>query len=223
MIVTADGKVIGALSQTIPAPISPGNGVLEKNGIDSKMKLFGERPCSAGLAYYIIDNDNTLYRSTFDEFKKLHENIIYFTMDWDNYYAVDENGRIWSDARAFTSDDWILTTNITYDGKKVNSDVPPYVKDGRTLAPMRAILEALGMTVSWDPSSQTATAVKADINISISINSNIAIVNNTQQSLDVPAEITNGRTFVPVRFFAEALGMKVDWDSYTKTVSINTK
>ena len=41
--------------------------------------------------------------------------------------------------------------------------------------------------------------------------------------LDVPAEITNGRTFVPVRFFGEALGMNVDWDGYTKTVIIESK
>ena len=42
-----------------------------------------------------------------------------------------------------------------------------------------------------------------------------------RMELDVPTEITGSRTFVPVRFFAEALNMKVDWDSYTKTVIIN--
>lgn len=178
-----------------------------------------------GFNYYILDElgDLYLYNRRYSTIKKIEENIEYFTSGSMNYYAVDENGQILSSAAAFTSDDWILTTNITYNGNKIDSDVPPYVKDGRTLAPIRAILEALGMTVSWDGTTQTATAVKADITISVTINSNIAIVNGEQKTLDVPAEITNGRTFVPVRFFAEALNMNVDWDGYTKTVIINSK
>ena len=185
---------------------------------------------SANICYYVLDELGDLYslqtegwfNSTWKA-EKIEENILDLTVNTMDYYAWDENGQILSNAEAFTSDDWILTTNITYNGNKIDSDVPPYVKDGRTLAPIRAILEALGMTVSWDGATQTATAVKADITISVTINSNIAIVNGKQKTLDVPAEITNGRTFVPVRFFGEALGMTVDWDGYTKTVIIESK
>ena len=177
--------------------------------------------------YFILDDSGDLYHMYFEDLvcfiEKEEEKILFFVMCDGNYYALDENGQIWSNAAAFTSDDWILTTNITYNGEKINSDVPPYVKEGRTLAPIRAILEALGMIVSWDGTTQTATAIKGDITISVTINSNIAIVNGVQKTLDVPAEITNGRTFVPVRFFAEALNMNVDWDGYTKTVIIESK
>lgn len=180
--------------------------------------------------YYILDETGNLYLMEQDSIEnatvnKLYENIhsIYLSSASDGYYALDKNGQIWTDKSAFNSSDWVLTTNITYDGKKIDSDVPPYVKDGRTLAPIRAILEALGMVVSWDGTTQTATAVKGNITISVSINSNIAYVNGEQKMLDVPAEITNGRTFVPVRFFGEALGMNVDWDGYTKTVIIESK
>jgi len=180
----------------------------------------------AGDSYFfILDEFGDLYKLSFEnyicEVTKMEEKIISFIVYGNNYYALDKNGQIWSDQSAFTSSDWILTTNITYDGKKIDSDVPPYVKDGRTLAPIRAILETLGMTVSWDATTQTATAVKGSKTISVSINSNIAYVNGEQKTLDVPAEITSGRTFVPVRFFGEALGMNVDWDSYTKTVIID--
>ena len=177
--------------------------------------------------YFFVDEVGDMYNIEFDVYKcsieKIEEKITSFVLHRNDYYALDENGQIWSNAAAFTSDDWILTTNITYNGEKINSDVPPYVKEGRTLAPIRAILEALGMIVSWDGTTQTATAIKGDITISVTINSNIAIVNGVQKTLDVPAEITNGRTFVPVRFFAEALNMNVDWDGYTKTVIIESK
>lgn len=142
--------------------------------------------------------------------------------DGNYYYFLDSNGRIRSDKATFRSQDWILTTNITFNGVKVGADVPPYIKEGRTLAPMRAILEALEMEVSWDPATKTATAVKADVTISVTIDSNVAWVNGEQKILDVPAEITNSRTFVPVRFFGEALGMIVDWDAATKTVIIKS-
>ena len=177
--------------------------------------------------YFFVDEVGDMYNIEFDVYKcsieKIEEKITSFVLHRNDYYALDENGQIWSNAAAFTSDDWILTTNITYNGEKINSDVPPYVKEGRTLAPIRAILEALGMIVSWDGTTQTATAIKGDITISVTINSNIAIVNGVQKTLDVPAEITNGRTFVPVRFFAEALNLNVDWDGYTKTVIIESK
>ena len=180
--------------------------------------------------YYILNENGNLYElnlgshhHSYSRFELIGTNIKSVTTGNSHYYAIDENGQILSDAAAFTSDEWILTTNITYNGKKVLTDVPPYIKDGRTLAPVRAILEALGMTVTWDPATQTATGVKDGTTISVTINSNTATVNGVQQTLDVPAEITNSRTFVPVRFFAEALNMNVDWDSYTKTVIINSK
>ncbi len=216
---------------TTTTDIADVSSIFKETGNTQKIKsvkiTFGN---NSQFCYYVLDEFGDLYslqtegwfNSTWKA-EKIEENILDFTVNSMDYYAWDANGQILSDAEAFTSDDWILSTNITYNGNKVNSDVPPYVKDGRTLAPIRAILEALGMTVSWNGATQTATAVKADITISVTINSNIAIVNGEQKTLDVPAEITNGRTFVPVRFFGEALGMTVDWDGYTKTVIIESK
>jgi len=38
--------------------------------------------------------------------------------------------------------------------------------------------------------------------------------------LDVPPQIINGRTMVPVRFISEGLGAEVGWEDKTKTVTI---
>jgi hypothetical protein len=40
--------------------------------------------------------------------------------------------------------------------------------------------------------------------------------------MDTAAMISEGRTFVPVRFIAEALGLTVGWDAGTKTVLLTT-
>lgn len=46
------------------------------------------------------------------------------------------------------------------------------------------------------------------------------IVNGSPISSDVPPQIINGYTMVPVRVISEALGASVSWDSSTQTVSL---
>jgi hypothetical protein len=47
-------------------------------------------------------------------------------------------------------------------------------------------------------------------------------VNGQQLTPDVPAQIIEGRTMVPIRFVAEALGANVSWDANTNSVIITT-
>ncbi|HOI25755.1 MAG TPA: copper amine oxidase N-terminal domain-containing protein [Caldisericia bacterium] len=46
------------------------------------------------------------------------------------------------------------------------------------------------------------------------------MVNGKSYTIDAPPVIVNGMTFVPVRFVAEILGAKVDYDAATRTVTI---
>lgn len=174
--------------------------------------------------FYSIDEDGVEHKEqpTVFKTKLIEEDIIDFDTDGSTYLALAKDGKIYSNKYSLdNSDNWILTTNITINGDRLDSDVPPYVKDGRTLGPLRVILEALGMSVTWDDVAQTATGVKGNVTISVTIGSNVASVNGEDKTLDVAAEITNGRTMVPVRFFAENLNMNVEWDNYTKTVIIS--
>ncbi|WP_028987354.1 copper amine oxidase N-terminal domain-containing protein [Thermicanus aegyptius] len=100
-------------------------------------------------------------------------------------------------------------------------EVPPIIKDGRTLVPFRAIAEALGADVKWDAETRTVTVSKGDKTVQLPIGSNVALVNGQEISLDVPASIIQGRTLVPARFLANALGAKVDWVPVGQIVVIN--
>jgi len=90
----------------------------------------------------------------------------------------------------------------------------------RTLVPLRAIFEALGATVDWDGATQTVTAKKDSDVIKLQIGSNEMTVNGKTVTLEVPAQLINGRTMVPVRAIAEAFGAEVYWDAATRTVKI---
>lgn len=101
--------------------------------------------------------------------------------------------------------------------------VPPIVENGRTLVPVRDILEPLGAQLQWDPIKQLVTAAKGNTTVHLIINNNMAMVNGEMVKLEAPAKIINGRTFIPLRFISQALGYKVDFDTATRKVTIDDR
>jgi hypothetical protein len=111
--------------------------------------------------------------------------------------------------------------SIVAKGKVIKFDTPPVIKDGRTLIPVRALSEAFGATVAWDPVEQKVTISNGTTQIVLNLNSNTAYVNGTEVAIDVAATTLSNRTIVPLRFITETLGLKVDWDEETDTVEIS--
>ena len=105
-------------------------------------------------------------------------------------------------------------------GNQTTLDVPAQTINDRTMLPMRAIFEALGANVTWDNLTQTAKASKGDIKVSIQIGSSIIYKNDVKKRIDVPAQLVNDRTLVPVRAIAECFEADVQWDEATETVTI---
>ena len=114
-----------------------------------------------------------------------------------------------------------IGNNIAYiNGKEYILDSPPYIKDGRTLVPLRFIGEGLGAIISWNGTEKKVILLYEEKTIELWIGKKQARINGIDYSLDVPPEITKGRTFVPIRFIAENFGSNVLWDSKIKEVSI---
>lgn len=76
------------------------------------------------------------------------------------------------------------------------------------MIPVRAIFEALGAEVSWNGDTQTVTAVWDDIVISLQIGSNLLYQNREAKELDLPAQLVDSRTLVPVRAVTESFVQK---------------
>ncbi|MGN1097595.1 MAG: stalk domain-containing protein, partial [Clostridia bacterium] len=112
--------------------------------------------------------------------------------------------------------------SIKINGIKIKTDVAPVIVNDRVLVPVRAIFESLGASVEWNDATKTAKAEKDGLVIELTVDSNTAAVNNQPKVLDVPAQIMNGRTMVPVRFVSEALNAKVKWLDAQRIVDIAT-
>lgn len=105
-------------------------------------------------------------------------------------------------------------------GEEPNFEVAPFIKDGSTLVPFRAIAESLKAEVSWDEETRTVTVVKNGITVKLEIGNTTATVDGKEVTLEVPGEIYDGSTMVPVRFISESLKAKVDWEAESQTVVV---
>ncbi|MBR1968818.1 MAG: hypothetical protein IKA17_00465 [Clostridia bacterium] len=88
----------------------------------------------------------------------------------------------------------------------------PFVENGRTLVPLRATMEAFGAEVKWDGAQQTAVVSKGVTTVTCKINEAAIYRNGTKIENDAPAQIRNGRTYLPIRIVLEALGAQVEWN-----------
>lgn len=102
------------------------------------------------------------------------------------------------------------------------------IVEGRTLVPLHAIFEALGATVEWNQSEKKVvsrldatiidlTAGEKELH-KYTLDSEGYIIDGQTIILDVPAQIMNGRTMVPVRAISESFGVNVEWDGESRTV-----
>lgn len=99
-------------------------------------------------------------------------------------------------------------------------DAAPVIENSRTMLPIRFVAEALGATVGWDGATSSVTITTDTTKIELKVGASTAKVNGVEQTLDAPSFIQNSRTYLPVRFVAEALGAKVEWDGTTSTATL---
>ncbi|MFE1630400.1 N-acetylmuramoyl-L-alanine amidase [Brevibacillus reuszeri] len=74
-----------------------------------------------------------------------------------------------------------------------------FLQDGVSYIPVRAISEAAGAIVEWDPQTKKVTV----------------------NGVEVAARNEKGISFAPARVLAEILGLQVEWDLPTKTVILS--
>jgi len=118
------------------------------------------------------------------------------------------------------------TLNMTFNGAPIYFDVPPFIENDRTMVPVRFIGETLGAEATWVNETKTVTITAADglVIVLVSGNSDMVVIEGGETRIipmGVTTVIRDGRAFVPVRFIAEALGLTVEWNGQTKTVSFS--
>ncbi|MGZ3576569.1 MAG: stalk domain-containing protein [Vulcanimicrobiaceae bacterium] len=96
------------------------------------------------------------------------------------------------------------------------------VDAGHIFVPMRAIFEALGATVAYDPRTQTIVASTASHRVLLRIGSRLATVDGHSEQIEAPVRVIALTTYVPLRFVSEALGAIVGFDGQHNIVAVAT-
>lgn len=105
-------------------------------------------------------------------------------------------------------------------GEIIEMEAAPFVKNGRTMVPVRVVAEGLGAELNWNQKTKEITFKQKKQTVVMTIGSDIAYINGKAVKLDQKAEIVKGRTTVPLRFVTEGLGANVEWVPETKELWI---
>ena len=120
-------------------------------------------------------------------------------------------------AQAFGAED----ISVYVDGEELLFDQKPIIQDGRTLVPMRVIFEALDSEVTWDSEEKRVNAKWDGDGLELFIGKNeMKLDTGMVIKLDVPAQILNSRTMVPLRAISETMDAVVHWDADTREIFI---
>jgi hypothetical protein len=115
---------------------------------------------------------------------------------------------------------------LIIDGKTIAAEPEAFIKNDRTLVPIRVIAEELNAVVQWDNDNRVVHISKGDMHVELPIDSHLiqyTVDNEVIYNLsDVAPMIKDDRTFVPIRLVSNALGVGIEWDDNKRAVIIKS-
>ena len=181
------------------------------------------------LQYYIEDISNVDAKVNVKNVKDVVDGegslTIYGTEDTVVTIAVavvdDSNDGIYVGSLEYTIGDGDIVAhhNVTMtigssqyvvDKQLFEMDAAPYVDSNwRTMVPLRALMEGFDAEVIWDNDDRTVTINYNEQTIVMTIDEDTYTVNGEEMTMDTEPVIQGDRTYVPIRFAAEAMGFEV--------------
>jgi hypothetical protein len=99
----------------------------------------------------------------------------------------------------------------------------PILRNNRTFVGARFMNDIVFKklsTISYDPKTQTVLFALKEKKIELTIGKTFALVNGEKVELDVAPFISNGRTYIPLRFVSENLDASVEFDPIISELTI---
>ncbi len=151
----------------------------------------------------------------------------YDTVVKEGFINIVTAGR--EDADSFTTKLVIPigSTTMTAGETQITLDAPAYISaDGYTMLPLRAVAKALGIpneSILWDGATRTVTIMYGSKVIVMTVGQKTMYLNGSPVPASAAPEITNERTFLPVRDLGTALGVSdLTWDTDPATGKVST-
>ena len=116
------------------------------------------------------------------------------------------------------------STTYTVGSETKTLDAAPYISNNRTMLPIGTVAQLAGATLNYSPSTRTAVFTKDNLVVSMTLDTNILLVNGSPVPMDAKPEIVNDRAFVSVVYVAQAFGIQngtdIVYDAASRTVTL---
>lgn len=152
--------------------------------------------------------------------KNIKEKIVLFLLSallMSNINIID------SRAESIKDQGYVEANEIILNNKKLELDIRPLLKNGRTLVAGKNLFEVLGFDFELDRANKIAIAKKDDINIKLALDKSMEALyfNDIKIDLDVSATMVGEVFMLPIRVIGEILDLEVGWDNENKNVILN--
>ncbi len=97
----------------------------------------------------------------------------------------------------------------------------PIIIEGTTLVPVREVFESLGAVVDYKQDTKEVFIGYNKKLITMQINNSTYYVDGESFTFPVAPKIINDKTMIPLRAVSEGMGLLVDWDNATRTITID--
>lgn len=124
---------------------------------------------------------------------------------FSNTIVIQQNGPY---ARAYDEDFRLDNDNLA---------VKPITRKSRMLVPAKFFAENFGAKIEWDGLTRTALIITDTKQIKITANKSYMVVNGKQIAIEVPAELFEGRMYIPLRAITDVFGQKL---YYTNGIAV---
>lgn len=173
-----------------------------------------------GDLYKTAENNRQVYSKYFSNVRKviigkapsgfMHNTIFIITNDGKLYSATGFLPKL---ETPFETAFCEKRTKVIINEKEIELKTKIQLVNNRSMYPFRECLENMGASVMWDAGNRIAIGEYNGITVEFPIDENYYFINGEIHYMDTVSYISDGKTYIPIRFAAEALGFTVEWES----------
>lgn len=198
-IIPADNGMVGAPSEKRMTFKVLGEGV--STILFENKRDFGDQDVAEAFTILAYQNGDKIF---------IEEDQMVYTMDTAVPTLYDGVPTLYDGVPTL----YTVGETATYNGETIEADVAIQKVDGVTMVPLRATLEAMGYTVTWNNETKSVEISKGAQWTSVTVGKNYYFKNRMAPvELSAAPVIVDNRTLVPVEFFTAMLGKGITVDS----------
>lgn len=112
--------------------------------------------------------------------------------------------------------------SMTVNGKKQSLDAAPLLQKNTTYVPIKYVLDAFGGEAAWNSATKKITVTRGATTLELTVGKQEFLLNGAMNKAEVSPIIVSDRTLVPLRMVSEQLGIGVNWEQKTKSITLES-